>query len=239
MPSYTFAVTFIFSNNMPILRTIRQGVSFCLALSFTFFSLNPIGWAQTVLLSPAGTIAQLSVPYTPALLRGIAVNPQDPFKLNFIIDQANCPSDQFSSESQKLIKYFLAAFTIPEKDLWVNLSPDAPTRIIPESLGITDMGRDLLSQDYFLKQLSSSLMSPENELGKKFWERIYQQAKEKYGTTDVPMNALSRVWIRFEGATDIQMLNPPVSLDPAAMIGFTFQIQNTQPITNLLSYLIP
>jgi len=32
-------------------------------------------------------------------------------------------NDELKDESRKLIKYFLASLTIPEKDLWVNLSP--------------------------------------------------------------------------------------------------------------------
>jgi hypothetical protein len=30
---------------------------------------------------------------------------------------------QLKQESDKLIKYFMATLAIPEKDLWVNLSP--------------------------------------------------------------------------------------------------------------------
>jgi len=34
-------------------------------------------------------------------------------------------------------------------------------RIIPEQLGQTVMGRDMLAQDYILKQLTASLIYPE------------------------------------------------------------------------------
>ena len=53
------------------------------------------------------------------------------------------------------IEYFLAALTIQESDLWVNLSPYEKDRIIPEALSSTKMGRDMLAQDYILKQISS------------------------------------------------------------------------------------
>ncbi len=53
----------------------------------------------------------------------------------------------------KLIKYFMAALTIPEEDLWVNLSPYEAHRITPQKLGETELGKSLLSQDYILKQL--------------------------------------------------------------------------------------
>ena len=94
-----------------------------------------------------------------------------------------------------MIKYFLASLTIPEKDLWVNLSPYEKDRIIPPSFGLTEMGRDLLAEDYMLKQITASLIYPEDEVGKKFWKRIYEEAFKKYGTTDIPVNTFNKVWI--------------------------------------------
>jgi hypothetical protein len=44
-------------------------------------------------------------------------------------------------------------------------------RIIQDNFGKTEMGRDLLSQDYLLKQITSSLMYPESRLGKSFWNK--------------------------------------------------------------------
>jgi len=85
----------------------------------------------------------------------------------------------------------MASLTVPKGDLWVNLSPYEPDRIVPEALGQTEMGRDLLAQDYLLKQLTASLMNPEGETGKKFWEKIYSAV----GATDIPVDAFNKVWI--------------------------------------------
>jgi len=57
------------------------------------------------------------------------------------------------------------------------------------------MERDLLAQDYLLKQLTASLIYPEREWGEKFWEEIYTKAYEKYGTTDIPVDTFNKVWI--------------------------------------------
>ena len=57
------------------------------------------------------------------------------------------------------------------------------------------MGRDLLAQDYILKQLTASLIYPEKDLGKEFWSRVYQKAQEQFGTTNVPVNTFNKVWI--------------------------------------------
>ncbi|MDO8675766.1 MAG: hypothetical protein Q7K71_06610 [Candidatus Omnitrophota bacterium] len=95
----------------------------------------------------------------------------------------------------KLIKYFLASLTIPEQDLWVNLSPYEKDRIVPQSFGQTEMGRDLLAQDYLLKQITASLIYPEDEFGKIFWKRVYEEANKRFGTTNIPVNTFNKVWI--------------------------------------------
>src|SRR5450631_3669467 len=57
------------------------------------------------------------------------------------------------------------------------------------------MGRDLLEQDYILKQITASLIYPEKKLGKVFWDKVYSKAKQMYGTTQVPVNTFNKVWI--------------------------------------------
>ncbi len=132
-----------------------------------------------------------------ALLRGINLPLDSPFKFNFIITRGNLKTqeDAFKEETEKLIHYFLAALTIPDKDLWVNLSPHEKNRIIPKSFGKTEMGKDLLIQDYFLKQLTSSLMNPDNKLGKEFWQRVYTKVRQQFGSTEIPLNAYNKIWI--------------------------------------------
>jgi len=107
----------------------------------------------------------------------------------------NVNSSIFRDESIKLIKYFLALLTIPDKEIWVNLSPYEKDRIIGNGLGRTAMGRDLLAQDYILKQFTASLTFPEVGVGKAFWDRIYRDAQAKFGTTDIPVDAFNKVWI--------------------------------------------
>ncbi|MBF0511499.1 MAG: hypothetical protein HQL13_04130 [Candidatus Omnitrophica bacterium] len=82
----------------------------------------------------------------------------------------------------------------------INLSPYEKNRIIPNSFGLTEMGRDLLAQDYILKQITASLIYPEDVIGKKFWKRIYEKAIKKYKTSDIPVNTFNKVWILPEKA---------------------------------------
>jgi hypothetical protein len=155
---------------------------------------SPAG-GNFVLPAP-GVMVRLSPPLEPPILKGIKVHPDNPFRFDFILDQGDSfPKEQLRAEATKLIKYFLASLTIPEKDLWVNLSPYEKDRIIPQSFGMTEMGRDLLAEDYMLKQITASLIYPEDAIGKKFWKRIYEVAAQRYGTTNIPVNTFNKVWI--------------------------------------------
>jgi len=144
-----------------------------------------------------GTMVGESVPFYPLALKGLIVNPQKPLEFQFIVDTGRGPQDTASVKDQanQLIKYFLAGLTIPEGDLWVNLSPYEKDRMVPEALGQTDLGRDLLAQDYVLKQLTASLIYPEKDLGKVFWSRVYAKAQQQFGTTNMPVSTFNKVWI--------------------------------------------
>jgi hypothetical protein len=166
-------------------------------LAFLANTFGPIPSAQAdeFLLPKPGVMVPLSPTFNPLILKGIKVHPDDPFRFDFILDRGQSQQEQLKTEATKLIKYFLASLTIPEKDLWVNLSPYEKNRIVPESFGQTEMGRDLLAEDYMLKQITASLIYPEGDVGKKFWKRIYEEATKKYGTTNIPVNTFNKVWI--------------------------------------------
>ena len=170
-------------------------MSTVLLLAFFVQSVMPVR-AELVLPSP-GQMVALSPAFNPPVLKGIKVYPDNPLRFDFILDKGDDKStdEQIKIDSTRLIKYFLASLTIPEKDLWVNLSPYEKDRIVPEAFGQTEMGRDLLAQDYLLKQITSSLLYPEGDTGKKFWQKVYALAQEKYGTTDIPVDTFNKVWI--------------------------------------------
>jgi len=156
---------------------IKKITSITVIVAFAMTSIFPVPLAQgqSVPGLPApGTMITTSPAYTPAIVAGITIHPDNPLQLDFIVDTGddNLQGEALRKESKKLINYFLAALTVPEEELWVNLSPYEEDRIIADGLSQTEMGRDMLAQDYLLKQLTASLMYPEEELGSKFWERI-------------------------------------------------------------------
>ncbi len=142
--------------------------------------------------------------YMPLIIKGMKVHPENPILFDFIVDTGHSgikiSSPAFKDQSQKLIKYFLAALTIKEKDLWVNLSPYEKDRMLSADLGKTQMGQEMLAQDYLLKQLTASFMDPEKDLGRKFWDRIYSEARAQFGTSDIPVDTFNKVWIMADKA---------------------------------------
>ncbi len=156
-----------------------------------------------------GTMVNLSPAFEPTLIKGLTVHKDNPFLFDFIVDTGNSGLSvetqdlaSLHQEGDRLVKYFFACLTVPEKDLWVNLSPYEKDRIVPEALGQTALGRDLLAQDYILKQLTASLIYPEKDLGKEFWNRVYAKAQAIYGpNAQIPVNTFNKVWILADKAS--------------------------------------
>ncbi len=178
---------------------MRETQVLVLILAFLASSvMPPHAQAEEVLRLPVpGSMLALSQPYMPVTVKGLILHPQAPFLFDFLIDSGDTQlnSEGLKAESMKLIKYFLAALTVPEEEMWVNLSPYEKDRIVPDSFGGTAMGRDLLAQDYILKQLAASLTYPEKEMGKAFWDKVYSQAQARFGSSDIPVNTFNKVWI--------------------------------------------
>ncbi|MCK5215832.1 MAG: hypothetical protein KAR05_10835, partial [Candidatus Omnitrophica bacterium] len=160
-------------------------------------------YAQNVANLPApGAMITPSAKYYPTIVTGITIYPDNPLKFDFIIDSGdeNLQDEELRNETKKLINYFLATLTVPEDEMWVNLSPYEKDRIVADGLGVTEMGRDMLAQDYMLKQLTASLMYPEERIGSEFWKRVYEKAQARFGTTAIPTNTFSKIWIVPENA---------------------------------------
>ena len=140
------------------------------------------------------SLLPVSKEYSYPVLRGLRLDPENPLKLDFVVDPADV-DNLTREEASMLIRYFLAALTLPDQDLWVNLSPYEKDRIVPDNLSVTEMGRDMLAQDYVLKQLMSTLTYPENDTGKDFWKQTYDKVLQKVGTLNIPIDMFNKVWI--------------------------------------------
>lgn len=184
----------IFSRCVTWSVLIAFAISLMMPAQVVFAQVRP----ATILNLPVpGAMVPATAVYQPAIIRGLTIFPDNPFEFDFIVDTGDdhLSGDALSTESTRLIKYFMASLTVPDDQMWVNLSPYEADRIIPQDFGQTEMGRDLLAQDYLLKQLSASLMYPEDELGREFWKRVHQRAQQEYGSNDIPMNTFNKIWI--------------------------------------------
>ena len=157
----------------------------------------PISFAQVPFLPAAGAMVGMTPAYNPLSIKGIHLYPDNPFNFDFIVDPGDTHLSQaeLKAQGQRLIGYFLASLTTPEKEMWVNLSPFEKERIIPKTFGQTEMGKELLGQDYLLKQIMATALYPERQLGQQFWARVYSEAQTRFGTTNVPVSTFNKVWI--------------------------------------------
>lgn len=178
---------------------MKKSIHILILTAFLGGLFNPMPLRAEPLVFPTVTSSLSNGSFLPVLIKGLRVNPKDPLRFEFILDtgsvKTDIKGDEFRKASVRLIRYFLASLTVPDDEMWVNLSPYEKNRVIAQGLGRTDMGRDMLAQDYLLKRLASSLIHPDKDLGKKFWQRVYAQAREKYGRADLPVESFNKVWI--------------------------------------------
>ncbi len=160
-------------------------------------SLSAQGVGLSGALPAPGTLVMPTQAFDPVQLMGMQIDLARPFQVNFILDTGDTGlmGDPLKDEVTRIARYFLASLALPEKDLWVNLSPYEKERIIPEDFGLTEMGRDVLAQDYVLKQLTSSLLHPDHATGKDFWQRIRERAAREFGASNISVETLHKIWI--------------------------------------------
>ena len=170
----------------------------CIFFVQSFLLNSSILFAADPLDLPApGQMISLSASFDPLMMEGLSYDPKEPFRFGFIVRPGDkkISDTQLQHEAMDIVRYFLAALTLPQDDLWVNLSPYEKDRVIPQDLALTGLGGDLLTQDYILKQLASSLIFPDGKVGQIFWQKVYAAAMERFGNTDVPINTFNKVWI--------------------------------------------
>lgn len=188
---------------------LKRGVSGVVCFVFVFISLftdMQRAYSAELALPLPGTMLVSQGAGEDVRIAGLKLDPDNPFQLDFLIDNAGKGGHEiFQSELMTQVNYFLAALTTPKDKLWVNLSPYEQDRIIDESLESTDMGEALLSQDYILKQLSSSLTHPDTEVGRQYWSMENR-------------NDLSKIWIMPDAASVVESEDGRVAVIDEAVL---------------------
>ncbi len=173
-------------------RLVATFLSVLLAVGFL-----PVKAAVLSYMPEPSQMITAGAPYDLPCLIGMRFKSDNPFEFSFILRSGNVKPDKdtLTKEVERLGRYFLAALTIPESELWVNLSPYEKDRVATDALALTDLGADMLGEDYVLKQLTASLTYPEGTAGKAFWSKVYAQLDQKLGRHNIPVSAFNKVWI--------------------------------------------
>lgn len=156
----------------------------------------------TAMLSP-------SADYSLPILKGLKFDDDNLFELSFVVDSGSLSlgklKDQqtLRAETKRVVNYFLAALMVEDSQLWVNLSPNEDQRILDDELKMTELGKDMLAQDYLLKQLASSFTHPDSSTGLEYWKQI------EHGD-------LSKIWIK-PNKTEVLELDNVVFVSQATL----------------------
>jgi hypothetical protein len=134
-------------------------------------------------------------PMIPPLLFGIAVRPSEPDWLQpFYTKNGNAiADDDWQREKEKLLGYFHTVLAVPGDDMHVNFSAFESERVMPANLARTELGRLLGEQDCVLKQLTASMLHPQDARGRIFWERVEALARRSHDPGRLEM--WQKVWI--------------------------------------------
>ncbi len=134
--------------------------------------------------------------FVPPLIRGCSINPSLS-TVSFIIDTGDKGKQIDKEEFQTLVSYFFSSLSFPEDDFWVNLSAYESRRMIPQALGRTKLGRDMLAQDCVLKKLCASLLHPSTPTGQRYWAEFHSRVC----TSDGAASCFQKVWMQPKVAT--------------------------------------
>lgn len=137
-----------------------------------------------------------TAPFEPFKLIGLTISRANPTQMSFHFSEGETQTlSQIATEREmnKLLRYFSACLAIPDTNLWVNLSPYEPHRIMSDALAMTDYGTDMLEQDIVLKRLAASLLHPEGSVGLRFWTKL--EAQMGINGLQTPIILCQKVWI--------------------------------------------
>lgn len=175
----------------------------------------------------------LNVP-NETVLRGLVIDPKNPLYLEFVVD-GSVNAIVSKSEIGEIVEFFLAGITVPEEDLWVNLSPHERDRIMPEVLGVTKLGENMLQQDYVLKQRASALTNPNTDLGAKFWQKTISDGNSSLNTL------MSKIWILPDTAkiSENDKNNTVLIVDSKLKLAYPEELESTEYKDSIKKTLFP
>ncbi|MCX5708762.1 MAG: hypothetical protein NTY14_07350 [Candidatus Omnitrophica bacterium] len=96
--------------------------------------------------------------------------------------------------AEKSIELFFVGLAVNPDNLWVNLNPEQPGKIIGPAIKDTDLGKIILAADLRLKKDVAAATNPRtSEAGRIYWDKLYAKAEELGLEDKIPV--ANRVWI--------------------------------------------
>ncbi len=128
-------------------------------------------------------------PHWEPILTGMEVLRDNPIQPGFhvAVDERASPPDA-AELTARLGRYFNTFLVVSGEHLNVNLSPFEEFCGVPPLLRGTELGRDLLAQDFLLKEYTALLLHPDTDTGSVFWNLLEKKIDEEF-------EACMRVWI--------------------------------------------
>jgi hypothetical protein len=170
----------------------------------------------------------------PPIIKGLVLPQRDDENMHFIINRGDSGYNDEATKKldyQYLSDYFYTSLVVKDDFQWVNLSAYEADRMLPPELSGTAMGRNLLSQDCMLKRLTASLMHPDSEVGREYWDAVYAEARRLFGTSKLPFRSFHKVTILPIDAliytpTDAASLQETLSITVPPNASFAYVIRN-------------
>ncbi|MEW5758409.1 MAG: hypothetical protein AB1755_02935 [Candidatus Omnitrophota bacterium] len=123
-----------------------------------------------------GQVVSLKVHDPNASFVSLSLNSGFNFNFNFL--PRNLSEQQKKLKTKELLDYFFTSLSIDYKDLWVNLNPNDPSRIIGNTIADTDLGKALLVLDLKLKKDTAfELLPGYGKNAKTYWDKVFTKAK--------------------------------------------------------------
>jgi hypothetical protein len=129
----------------------------------------------TFILALTLSVAAQATPYanpapaesSPPRLTGIVLEPAVRHRLRMLWQSpgTTAPASDITPRLRHVLQRLNHALSIAPDDLWVNLNPEQPDRLMSPALAVSPIGEELLAQDLRLKQTLSQLLHPDTPTG--------------------------------------------------------------------------
>lgn len=182
-----------------MVKSFRESVPFRNAVAFFVLLFCIFAFCRPFSFCAPSIPPNLAVSEQPALVfRSLAVDNSNKILRLPVFSTSSgpiCRKSCLEEEAGRLTQYFLTGLNAPSGNLWVNLSPREPGRVVGPELNGTEAGRVMLDADIQLKKDFAAFISPYTNRGSNFWVRVRIKSGELFGAWETQIPLEIRLWI--------------------------------------------